>query len=57
MSFFLEVMQLNLAFCREIFESLLPVVPVEDLDEAIKFVSERLDFSYILLYTYISSVI
>ena len=41
---------MNLAFCREIFGPLLPVIPVEDLDEAIKFVNERLDFYYIHTY-------
>ena len=45
---------MNLAFCREIFGPLLPVVPVEDLDEAIKFVNERLDFSYIHTYLLLS---
>jgi len=29
---------------REIFGPLLPVVPVENLDEAIKFVNERYGF-------------
>ena len=30
---------------REIFGPLLPVVPVKDLDEAIKFVNERYGYS------------
>ena len=41
-----------MAFCREIFGPLLPVVPVEDLDEAIKFVNERLDFFYIYIHIF-----
>ena len=33
-----------LLLSREIFGPLLPVVPVDDLDAAIRFVNERLDF-------------
>jgi acyl-CoA reductase-like NAD-dependent aldehyde dehydrogenase len=33
-----------MGYFREIFGPLLPVVPVENVDEAIKFVNERYDF-------------
>ena len=34
-----------MGYFREIFGPLLPVLPVENVDEAIKFVNERYDFS------------
>lgn len=36
-------------YIREIFGPLLPIVPVENVDEAIKFVNERY-FLYILFH-------
>lgn len=33
-------------YFREIFGPLLPVIPVENVDEAIKFVNERYDFPF-----------
>ena len=35
-------------YIREIFGPLLPIVPVENVDEAIKFVNERYDFLYLV---------
>ena len=39
-------------YVREIFGPLLPIVPVENLDAAIKFVNERYD-SFILFHVHL----
>jgi hypothetical protein len=48
-------MEIEYCFLREIFGPILPVVPVDDLDAAIQFVNERLDFS-IFLFTSVSNL-
>ena len=47
---------IDLLFYREIFGPLLPIVPVDDIDAAIKFVNERLDF-YFYFYIFLPHLI